>query len=391
MKKRWQILLLIICSLFMLSSCEILRERQIKNNIINTVVDYQTMSIEDFQNAVEVAVDRVKDAVIGVTLKKGTDRVSIGSGVIYKREEIKILDEVVNYKYYVITNRHVVKGDNSNDNYNVSVYLGDEDKELPATVVGMDNKVDIALITFVHSRLINPVEFAGDEEIKKGSFAIAIGNPDGYDYYGSVTFGVVSSPLRYINDDTDGDDVNDYSAEYLQHDVAINPGNSGGGLFNIYGQLIGINTLKLVNTDIDNMGFAIPHRVVKIIMTEYLEKGKPIIRPRLGVLGIEVRSITESVIQRENLKEIPDIYGDEQQYGIYVSGITENGSIEGSGIEVDDIILEVDNIKITRTNIITAKLNSLVDYKVGDVVTIKYYDRSSNSIKTTNVTLKSGD
>lgn len=391
MKKRWQILLLIICSLFMLSSCEILRERQIKNNIINTVVDYQTMSIEDFQNAVEVAVDRVKDAVIGVTLKKGTDRVSIGSGVIYKREEIKILDEVVNYKYYVITNRHVVKGDNANDNYNVSVYLGDEDKELPATVVGMDNKVDIALITFVHSRLINPVEFAGDEEIKKGSFAIAIGNPDGYDYYGSVTFGVVSSPLRYINDDTDGDGVNDYSAEYLQHDVAINPGNSGGGLFNIYGQLIGINTLKLVNTDIDNMGFAIPHRVVKIIMTEYLEKGKPIIRPRLGVLGIEVRSITESVIQRENLKEIPDIYGDEQQYGIYVSGITENGSIEGSGIEVDDIILEVDNIKITRTNIITAKLNSLVDYKVGDVVTIKYYDRSSNSIKTTNVTLKSGD
>lgn len=391
MKKRWQILLLIICSLFMLSSCEILRERQIKNNIINTVVDYQTMSIEDFQNAVEVAVDRVKDAVIGVTLKKGTDRVSIGSGVIYKREEIKILDEVENYKYYVITNRHVVKGDNSNDNYNVSVYLGDEDKELPATVVGMDNKVDIALITFVHSRLINPVEFAGDEEIKKGSFAIAIGNPDGYDYYGSVTFGVVSSPLRYINEDTDGKDGNDYSAEYLQHDVAINPGNSGGGLFNIYGQLIGINTLKLVNTDIDNMGFAIPHRVVKIIMTEYLEKGKPIIRPRLGVLGIEVRSITESVIQRENLKEIPDIYGDEQQYGIYVSGITENGSIEGSGIEVDDIILEVDNIKITRTNIITAKLNSLVDYKVGDVVTIKYYDRSSNSIKTTNVTLKSGD
>lgn len=391
MKKRWHILLLIICSLFMLSSCEILRERQIKNNIINTVVDYQTMSIEDFQNAVEVAVDRVKDAVIGVTLKKGTDRVSIGSGVIYKREEIKILDEVVNYKYYVITNRHVVKGDNANDNYNVSVYLGDEDKELPATVVGMDNKVDIALITFVHSRLINPVEFAGDEEIKKGSFAIAIGNPDGYDYYGSVTFGVVSSPLRYINDDTDGDRVNDYSAEYLQHDVAINPGNSGGGLFNIYGQLIGINTLKLVNTDIDNMGFAIPHRVVKIIMTEYLEKGKPIIRPRLGVLGFEVRSITESDIQRENLKEIPDIYGDEQQYGIYVSGITENGSIEGSGIEVDDIILEVDNIKITRTNIITAKLNSLVDYKVGDVVTIKYYDRSSNSIKTTNVTLKSGD
>ena len=84
MKKRWQILLLIICSLFMLSSCEILRERQIKNNIINTVVDYQTMSIEDFQNAVEVAVDRVKDAVIGVTLKKGLPTRIDCSGVIYK-------------------------------------------------------------------------------------------------------------------------------------------------------------------------------------------------------------------------------------------------------------------------------------------------------------------
>ncbi|MGI6770523.1 MAG: S1C family serine protease [Bacilli bacterium] len=373
----------------MLSSCELLNERQIKNNIINTVVEYQTMSIEDFQSAIEVAIDRVEDAVIGVTLKKGSDRVSIGSGVIYKREEIKIINEVVNYKYYVITNRHVIKGDNPSETYNVSVYLGDEDKELPATVVGMDNKVDIALITFVHSRLINPVEFAGDEEIKKGSFAIAIGNPDGYDYYGSVTFGVVSSPLRYMNDDTDGDDVNDFSAEYLQHDVAINPGNSGGGLFNIYGQLIGINTLKLVNTDIDNMGFAIPHRVVKIIVTEYLEKGKTIVRPRLGVLGIEVRSLTEAVIESEQLKEIPDIYGDEQQYGIYVSGITENSSIDGSGIEIHDIILEVDDIKITRTNIITAKLNSLVDYQVGDEVTIKYYNRSTNSIKTTKVTLKS--
>ena len=372
MKKRWQFILLIIVSLFMLSSCELLNERQIKNNIINTVVEYQTMSIEDFQSAIEVAIDRVEDAVIGVTLKKGSDRVSIGSGVIYKREEIKIINEVVNYKYYVITNRHVIKGDNPSETYNVSVYLGDEDKELPATVVGMDNKVDIALITFVHSRLINPVEFAGDEEIKKGSFAIAIGNPDGYDYYGSVTFGVVSSPLRYMNDDTDGDDVNDFSAEYLQHDVAINPGNSGGGLFNIYGQLIGINTLKLVNTDIDNMGFAIPHRVVKIIVTEYLEKGKTIVRPRLGVLGIEVRSLTEAVIESEQLKEIPDIYGDEQQYGIYVSGITENSSIDGSGIEIHDIILEVDDIKITRTNIITAKLNSLVDYQVGDEVTIKY-------------------
>ena len=165
MKKRWQFILLIIVSLFMLSSCELLKERQIKNNIINTVVEYQTMSIEDFQSAIEVAIDRVEDAVIGVTLKKGSDRVSIGSGVIYKREEIKIINEVVNYKYYVITNRHVIKGDNPSETYNVSVYLGDEDKELPATVVGMDNKVDIALITFVHSRLINPVEFAGDDEI----------------------------------------------------------------------------------------------------------------------------------------------------------------------------------------------------------------------------------
>ncbi|MFA6595742.1 MAG: S1C family serine protease, partial [Bacilli bacterium] len=83
------------------------------------------------------------------------------------------------------------------------------------------------------------------------------------------------------------------------------------------------------------------------------------------------------------------IYGDEQQYGIYVSGITENSSIDGSGIEIHDIILEVDDIKITRTNIITAKLNSLVDYQVGDEVTIKYYNRSTNSIKTTKVTLKS--
>jgi len=72
-----------------------------------------------------------------------------------------------------------------------------------------------------------------------------------------------------MSDDTDGDKVPDFYAEYIQHDVAINPGNSGGGLFNIYGELIGINTLKLVNEKIDNMGFAIPSNVASIIVKNY--------------------------------------------------------------------------------------------------------------------------
>ena len=219
---------------------------------------------------------------------------------------------------------------------------------------------------------------------------IAVGNPDGYEYYGSVTFGVVSGPERYVSTDTDGDDTVDFSAEYIQHDVAINPGNSGGGLFTLDGKLVGINTLKLVDDSIDNMGFAIPSNVAKTIVVDYLEKGIEIVRPKLGILGYEIRALSSAQIESsEDIKDIPDIYNGEAPYGIYVGDVTKGSTIASTPITAHDIVLSINGVKATRTHIINSKLNSLVDgFKVGETVIIEYYDRSSNSIKTVQVVLK---
>lgn len=411
--KRFFKVLMCLCIVFTLASCTVTQGNNINggdpsiddNNQSTNQPNNNEVNIENLQSLVEETCAKIENSVIGVTLKEVTYKnqsdqslgtveknVSVGSGVIIKRDEIKDNnDKLIAYKYYVITNRHVVTEDKNSATikFNIYAYLGNDDIEILADLVGYDTKVDIALITFNHSELIEPVQIGTSNNLKKGSFAIAVGNPDGYDYYGSVTFGVISGPLRYIDVNTDNDEYNDFTAPFIQHDVAINPGNSGGGLFDINGNLIGINTLKLVASDIEGMGFAIPIDVAMTIVEDYLMKGIKIVRPRLGVLGIEIRSLsTYDIENSEDILDLPDIYGSLKPYGIYVNQIYENTTLDGFGIEKHDIILAIGDITITRMNIVTAKLNSLVDYQVGDEVEIMFYDRSENKIKTVKTILK---
>ncbi len=371
----------------------------ITNEITNKVVEYENITVEDLQSAVVEAVKMVENAVIGVTCKAmvsldGTkdeveQPISTGSGVIYKREEVRENGKLVNYRYYVITNRHVILSDEySEDKCLIYTYLGEEDKEFKATVLGYDKKVDIAVLTFEYSRLIQPVVMGKSSELEKGGFVIAVGNPYGYDYYGSATFGIVSGTERYMSTDTDGDGVDDFYGTYIQHDVAINSGNSGGGLFNIKGELVGINTLKLVTSNVENIGFAIPSDMVNLLITEYIEPGKEIVRPRLGISGYEVRELTPAGIIQNNLKDIPDIYNGETPYGVYINGVSQGATMENSGIQVDDILLSINGVKITRMYIINHMLNSLMDLRVGESVEIEYYSRATGEIKTISVVLK---
>ena len=373
----------------------------VENKITNTVVNYENITIADLENCIVNTTKMVENAVIGVTLKanynttimgkpiSSEDTESIGSGVIYKRVENKDNDSnITGYTYYAVTNRHVITGNNVNYEYKIYAYLGYENLEIEAEIVGYDTKVDMAVIKFEHSTLIQPVEFANSDEVEKGQFVIAIGNPDGYDYYGSATLGIVSGELRYISDDTDGDNVNDFNATYIQHDASINPGNSGGGLFTIDGKLIGINTLKIVDDEIDNMGFAIPSNIIQSLIENYIEKEIEITRPRLGITGSNVRELTNAVIAANGLLEIPDIYGITKPYGLYVGSITPGGSLSESGVQKDDIILTFDGEKLTSMNILSAKLNSLTEYFIGSEVQISYYSRSQNKIITETIILK---
>ena len=373
----------------------------VENKITNTVVNYENITIADLENCIVNTTKMVENAVIGVTLKanynttimgkpiSSEDTESIGSGVIYKRVENKDNDSnITGYTYYAVTNRHVITGNNVNYEYKIYAYLGYENLEIEAEIVGYDTKVDMAVIKFEHSTLIQPVEFANSDEVEKGQFVIAIGNPDGYDYYGSATLGIVSGELRYISDDTDGDNVNDFNATYIQHDASINPGNSGGGLFTIDGKLIGINTLKIVDDEIDNMGFAIPSNIIQSLIENYIEKEIEITRPRLGITGSNVRELTNAAIAANGLLEIPDIYGITKPYGLYVVSITPGGSLSESGVQKDDIILTFDGEKLTSMNILSAKLNSLTEYFIGSEVQISYYSRSQNKIITETIILK---
>lgn len=203
-----------------------------------------------------------------------------------------------------------------------------------------------------------------------------------------MTFGIISSPLRYLSDDTDDDGVNDFVFEYIQLDCAINPGNSGGGLFNLSGELIGINTMKIASVDVDSMGFSIPINVISNLLANYLEENKEIIRPRLGVSGYDVSSLTDYTIVSAGLLDLPNIYYGAVPYGIYVSSIVKNGTMSSSNILENDILLEVAGTKITNNYIVPAMFNSLIKYHVGDEISVKYYSRSQDKIVTEKVILK---
>lgn len=371
----------------------------INNQITNNVVTYDELNINNVSEAIQVVYEKVSPACVGINVKtivKSEDSLvevlfGSASGVIYKREEIKGNGVVVNYKYYVITNKHVVTDDSLKDDEIITyIYLGDYDREVKANVVGYDPKLDVALITFEDSLYIEPVTIGNSDELKTGTLTLAVGNLSSLDCYNTLTFGVISSPERYLSSDTDNDNVDDFYSKYIQHDVAINPGNSGGGLFNLKGELIGINTLKIVSTSIEGIGFAIPINESMIVCQDYLETGKEIVRPKLGVLGLELKSLTLSHLEViEDIKYIPNIYNGEQPYGIYITEVYPGTTIGNSEIGVDDIILSINDIEATRTYIINSKLNSLTNgFKVGETVTIKYYDNSSDSIKTVDVVLQ---
>lgn len=399
MKKKHTTLFICLLLLFTITSCQIKQniKNNIENEITNRVVNYEEITIKDLENAVETAYQRVENAVIGVCLKKvntldsgvtSEDGLDIGSGVIYKAEEVIENDKLVNYKYYAMTNRHVVINTENELSGTTKVYvtLGEDGPEVEAKILGYDEKVDLALITFYHYTKIQPVEFADSNNLKKGSFVIAVGHPEGYTFYNSVTFGVVSGNARYISSDTDGDGVNDFVGKYIQHDAAINPGNSGGGLFTLEGKLVGMNTMKYSSVKVENMGFAITSNEIKYLLENYLEKEINIERPRLGLTGIQVKGLTPTMIQNLGIKSIPDIYTDtETKYGIYVTEISKGSSSDNSGISSDDIILEFNGNRIKTMTDLSIMLSEQI---VGNKIEITYYSRKNNKILTTTITLK---
>ena len=225
------------------------------NNVINNItyevvgtfdlsmINEETTSLVNKYKESVVGVSNYQTQVVSVGGNKSLVETSIGTGFIFK------VEGTGEKTYYVLTNYHVIK-----DNEKLKIYFGYDDFYVDATYIDGSDKLDLAVLTFKSTEDYEVIPLGDTKDVNQGDFAVAIGNANGYEYFGSVTFGVIS----YVNRELAGEE-----AVFLQHDVAINPGNSGGPLFSLDGKVIGVNTLKIVDTDIDNMGFSISIDVVK--------------------------------------------------------------------------------------------------------------------------------
>ncbi len=203
--------------------------------------------VDTVQDQIYAIADLVEESVVGITSYLDLEGQSLGSGVVYKYV-------AASDTYYVITNHHVVETGN-----NFKIVFCDSTKVI-GTLIGYDENVDIAVLSFSGTELertirVSPLGNSASEV--PGSMVIAAGNPEGYDFYGSITMGVLSGVNRSVDSSIQ---------RYLQHDASINSGNSGGPLYNLDGEIIGINVSKYASTDIEGMGFAIPIDSVKTVI-----------------------------------------------------------------------------------------------------------------------------
>nr|WP_181039250.1 trypsin-like peptidase domain-containing protein [Enterococcus faecalis] len=284
---------------------------------------------------------------------------SEGSGVIYKKD---------GKTAYIVTNNHVV-----DKAQGLEVVLSDGTK-VKGELVGTDAYTDLAVIKISSDKVNQVAEFGNSSKITVGEPAIAIGSPLGSDYANSVTQGIISSVNRNItNKNESGETIN---INAIQTDAAINPGNSGGPLINIEGQVIGINSVKIVQStsqvSVEGMGFAIPSNDVVNIINQ-LEKDGKVTRPALGITMSDLTGISSQ--QQEQILKIPASV----KTGVVVRGVEAATPAEKAGLEKYDVITKVDGQDVSST---TDLQSALYKKKVGDKMEVTYY-RGSKEMKAT--------
>jgi serine protease Do len=221
---------------------------------------------------------------------------------------------IVDSAGHIVTNNHVIA-----DADEISVILADETK-LPAKVVGRDPKTDIAVLKIEPTQKLKPVRFGNSDQIRVGDWVVAIGNPFGFG--GSVTVGIISARGRDINAGLYDD--------FLQTDASINRGNSGGPMFNLAGEVVGINTAIFSPSGGSvGIGFAIPSNSAKPVIDQLIQHGQV----RRGWLGVRIQGVTDEIAETLGLKTA---------HGALVASVMEGGPAQKANIKAGDIILEFD-------------------------------------------------
>jgi serine protease Do len=326
---------------------------------------YKKIEITQSTSPVEAIAEKVGPSIVGIQINVkaqndnfffnfGREGTGYGSGIIIREDG------------YILTNNHVIESalvSNTNrltEGSSIEVVLpGDTEKRYPAKIVGRDDNTDIAVIKIDVNNLV-PAELGDSDKVKVGELAVAIGNPGGLQYMGSVTAGIISGVDRTLELN------NGYDFKLIQTDAAINPGNSGGALVNSQGQVIGVNTVKIAATDVEGIGFAIPINEANEIADSLINYKYVKDRPYLGVMIDQ--SFTEEYANRIGVP-----------FGLLVYEVQPLTAAYKAGIHNSDIILKFNGKRVTTFKELEEEKNK---HKPGDEVIVEVYrDGETLSLK----------
>ena len=330
----------VILSLFIGISGTLLVVYYIPSEEGEKVVQEVTITESD---TIAPAVNKVYDSVVTV-LNYGNQLQATGTGFVYKTDD----------KYgYILTNNHVISGSKKVEVTNT------ENVTVEATLLGSDEYADLAVLRVDKSFVLQVATLGDSTTSEIGDTVFAVGTPVDVKYAGSVTKGIISGKNRMVN--VTLDDGGAFMMEVIQTNTAINPGNSGGPLVNINGEVIGINTLKLVEDEIEGMGFAIPIEMATSVL-DRLENGEKIERPLLGVSMVDANNDYALFSYKVYLDK-------DYEKGVVVIDVEKDSPAGEAGLQKDDVILKINDIEIEDS---THLKYVLYKYSVGDTIKLEY-------------------
>ncbi|MGY8621398.1 S1C family serine protease [Bacillus safensis] len=288
------------------------------------------------------------------------EKTGTGSGVIFKKS---------GNKAYILTNNHVIEGANK---LTVSLHDG---KTIEGKLVGADPLTDLAVVEISSSHVTKVAALGNSSSLRAGETVIAIGNPLGEDLSRTVTQGIVSGVDRTVSMNTS---AGESSINVIQTDAAINPGNSGGPLLTTDGKVVGITSMKISETGVEGIGFALPINDVKPIADQLLAKGK-IERPYIGISMLDLEQVPD-VYQKETL----GLKSSQLDQGVYVKEIAAGSPAAKAGLKSEDVITAINGKQIKTGSELRHELYT--NTKVGDTVSITLIRNGKQETKQVTLT-----
>ena len=360
MKEKTKLIYIIVFSFVMggLITIGLLKWTPILSNVLstsnNTIITRDGTKIYE-KNSLANSVNKIYDAVVLIKGYKDDELSSTGTGFIYKTDD----------KYgYLLTNSHVVSKTDS-----IKLTMSN-DEEVDAKVLGKDEYLDLAVLRMDKSKVRMVATLGKSEKMNLGDTVFTVGSPMGEDYRGSVTSGILSGKDRMVSVNVSNTVSNDWVMRVLQIDASINPGNSGGPLLNSNGEVIGICSMKLVDDEIEGMGFAIPIEYAESHIKS-LENGKKITWP---FLGISMANVTDTASLYRNSIKIDNSIKE----GVVVVDITKGSGADKSDLKSGDVITKINGNKVKDSAYLRYEL---YQHQAGDTIEITYI-RNNKEYKT---------